>query len=50
MIEGNDMSCFVFHARDEILHDVLELARRNSAPAPDLTGLRDGERLFGTGH
>jgi hypothetical protein len=50
MIERNSLSFIAFHARDEILHEFLERARRNSAAAPDLAGLRDGARLFRAGH
>jgi hypothetical protein len=50
MIEGNNTSCIAFHTGDEIRHDFLQRARRISAAAPDLTGLRDVERLFRTGH
>jgi hypothetical protein len=50
MIEGNNASCIAIHTGDESLRDFLQRARRNSAAAPDLTGLRDVDRLFRTGH
>jgi len=49
VIEGNNMSSNDFHVRNEILHGFLDRARRSAAPAPDLTGPHDDERVFGPG-